>query len=49
MSTLAVGHPASYSMGIWVLFLGDKKLGCEASHLTPPGAEVNEWSSPYMP
>ena len=49
MSTLALGHPASYSMGIWSFFLGDKQLGCEAGHLTPSGAEVNEWTSPCMP
>jgi len=49
MSTLALGHPASYSMGIWDFSLGDKQLGCETGHLTPPGAEVNEWNSPYMP
>lgn len=44
VSTLALGHPASYSMGIWGFLLGDKQMGCEAGHLTPPGAEVNEWS-----
>jgi hypothetical protein len=29
-------HPASYSMGTWGFFLGDKQLGCEADRLTPP-------------
>lgn len=49
MSTPALGHPASYSVDIWIFFLGHKQLGCEADHLTPPGAEVNEWNSLYMP
>lgn len=43
------GSPSLLFNGYLGFFLGHKQLGCEAGHLTPPGAEVNEWNSPYMP
>jgi hypothetical protein len=35
-------HPASYAMGARALFLGVKRPGCEADHLSPSSAEVKE-------
>jgi len=42
-------HTTSYLMGIWVLFSGVKRSGCDVGHLPPSVTHIFSWPEMGQP